>query len=143
MPSKTEAVHASGGLVWRSSQTTYGSEVLLVHRPHYDDWSFPKGKRDPGESDSACALREVEEETGFVCRLGDELAAARYRDHKGRPKQVRYWEMQILSGAFRVNDEVDAVRWCDFFAADAILSYDDDRAILASLKARVPAVRRG
>ncbi|MGH8964667.1 MAG: NUDIX hydrolase, partial [Actinomycetes bacterium] len=68
-----------------------GREVLLVHRPKYDDWSFPKGKLDPGETFAEAALREVEEEVGLRCRLGHELPPTRYTDNKGRAKLVRYW----------------------------------------------------
>src|SRR5215469_10943083 len=66
-------------------------KVVLVHRPKYDDWSFPKGKCDEGESDEECALREVEEETGLRCELLDEIGKTSYIDSKGRPKTVRYW----------------------------------------------------
>ena len=67
-----------------------------MHRPRYDDWSLPKGKADEGESDAACALREVEEETGLTCVLGDELPSTHYRDSKGRDKTVRYWAMEPI-----------------------------------------------
>ena len=71
------------------------AQVCLVHRPRYDDWTLPKGKLDRGESFEDAALREVWEETGLRCRLGEELEPARYRDHKGRPKLVRYWAMEV------------------------------------------------
>src|SRR5205823_11775473 len=85
-------VRAAGGLVVRNA----GGEpqVLLVHRPKYDDWSLPKGKADPGETDEETAAREVEEETGLRCRLGVELPAVEYHDRYGRPKRVRYWLME-------------------------------------------------
>jgi 8-oxo-dGTP diphosphatase len=86
-------------------------EVLLIHRPQHDDWSLPKGKRRRGESPLRCALREVHEETGLRCTVGPELPTARYRDRKGRSKEVRFWAMQRASGTFRPNREVDAVRW--------------------------------
>ena len=69
-----------------------------MHRPRYDDWSVPKGKVDPGETDEEAALREVEEETGVRATLGAELESTRYRDRKGRTKQVRYWLMEPVDG---------------------------------------------
>ena len=66
-----------------------------MHRPRYDDWSLPKGKVEPGETDEDAARREVEEETGYLCALGEELATVRYVDRRGRDKQVRYWQMTV------------------------------------------------
>src|ERR1700730_879807 len=73
-------------------------ETVIVHRQAYDDWSLPKGKVDPGETDEQTARREVEEETGLVCRLGAELPSTSYRDRHGRRKVVRYWAMTPESG---------------------------------------------
>ncbi|HXH57143.1 NUDIX hydrolase [Iamia sp.] len=121
-------VRAAGGLVLRRG--IEGDEILLVHRPRYDDWSLPKGKVDPGETDEECALREVEEETGMRCRLGAERDSTRYVDHKGRFKLVRYWHMEVEGGAFMPNDEVDEVRWLPIVEAVALLTYDHDRALV-------------
>ena len=110
--------------------TPGGAEVLLVHRPRYDDWTFPKGKCGRREPDGACALREVEEETGLRCRLGRELASTSYTDGRGRPKLVRYWVMEPLGGEFAAGDEVDAVRWVDADTARALLSYGRDAEVL-------------
>jgi len=117
-------VRAAGGLVVRNG------EVLLVHRPKYDDWSFPKGKCDAGEADEACALREVEEETGFRCEILDEIGETSYRDAKGRPKVVRYWRMSVLEGEFVPHDEVDEIRWETPQSAAGLLSWARDLSLL-------------
>jgi 8-oxo-dGTP diphosphatase len=126
---KQDTVQAAGGVVYRRDGD--GSlEVLLVHRPRYDDWTLPKGKLHRGESHEDGALREVEEETGIRCELGRELPSSRYRDQKGRPKVVRYWTMRPLDGAFEPHHEVDDARWLPLDDADAELTYDRDRQIL-------------
>lgn len=131
-----EVVRAAGGVVWRAPAG--GSvEVLVVHRPHYDDWSLPKGKADPGEDDEACALREVEEETGLRCRLGPELASTSYVDRKGRPKVVRYWAMTPVDGEIHLAYEVDDARWVSMEEAQSLLSYPRDAQVLVSLLATV------
>jgi 8-oxo-dGTP pyrophosphatase MutT (NUDIX family) len=104
--------------------------VLLVHRPKYDDWTFPKGKAESGESDEECALREVWEETGFECQLLDELPATEYVDARGRPKRVRWWHMRIVGGEFVPTQEVDEVRWLAAADAARLLSYGRDLALL-------------
>lgn len=124
-----ETVRAAGGVVWRP--TPSGScEVVLVHRPAYDDWSFPKGKLHSGETEADAAVREVEEETGLRCRLGRELATSSYRDARNRSKTVRYWLMTPIDGEMGPANEVDAVRWVPLEAAARLLSYDRDRLIL-------------
>jgi 8-oxo-dGTP diphosphatase len=128
-------VRAAGGVVLRPGPTGE-AEVLLVHRPRYDDWSWPKGKCDPGESYEDCARREVEEETGIAVDLHEPLPDVRYRDQKDRPKLVRYWVMRARSepGAFRPNDEVDEIAWLPAAAASERLTYDHDRGLLAGLR---------
>ena len=116
--------------MWRPEGGTV--EVLLVHRPHHDDWSLPKGKALPGESASEAALREVEEETGLRCRLGRRLATSAYRDRRGRPKLVRYWAMTPVEGEFVPGPEVDRVRWVAAAEASGVLTYEGDRTVLAS-----------
>jgi 8-oxo-dGTP diphosphatase len=120
-------VRAAGGLVVRDG------EVLLVHRPQYDDWTFPKGKCKDGETDEACALREVREETGLVCRLAGEAGTTEYVDSRGRPKLVHWWLMEPQQGEFTPNDEVDDVRWAEPADAAKLLSYDRDLALLDTL----------
>jgi 8-oxo-dGTP diphosphatase len=106
--------------------------VALVHRPEYDDWTLPKGKLDEGETFEQAALREVEEETGLRCRLGRELPSVRY-EVRARPKLVRYWVMTVSASAgFRPNDEVDELRWLSPRDAEALLTYDRDKGVLAA-----------
>ena len=104
--------------------------MLLVHRPAYDDWSFPKGKAEPGESDEECAVREVEEETGLRCSLGRELPSTEYADPKGRSKMVRYWVMEVVGGSLQFEHEVDDARWVSPEAALQLLSYERDGDVL-------------
>lgn len=110
-------------------------EVLIVHRSRYDDWSLPKGKLDRGESHEEAALREVEEETGLRCELGRERTDVRYRDRKGRRKRVRYWKMRPLAGSFRVNDEVDEVRWVRVPDLHGALTYPRDAVVVKRIVA--------
>ena len=128
MDPEAAEVKASGGVVWRRGDR--GIEVALVHRPRYDDWSFPKCKLDKGESWEDGALREVEEEIGMRCRLGHELPPTSYRYNKGRAKVVRYWMMEPLDGEFVPSDEVDQVRWLSTADAGRLLSYEHDRELL-------------
>jgi len=120
-------VRAAGGVVERDGL------LLLVHRPKYDDWTFPKGKADPGESDEACAVREVVEETGLHCELDVELPSTSYTDSRGRPKRVRWWRMEPVAGAFAPTDEVDEIRWLSPEEASELLSYQRDQALLDAL----------
>ncbi|CAL9526824.1 putative 8-oxo-dGTP diphosphatase 1 [Streptomyces sp. enrichment culture] len=132
-------VLAAGCVLWRRSPVTGGTELCLVHRPKYDDWSHPKGKLKPGEDALAGALREVAEETGHTAAPGPELPTARY-PADGRPKQVRYWAAEAVSGTFVPNDEVDRVLWLAPDAARARLTRPRDRALVDALlaTARLP-----
>jgi 8-oxo-dGTP diphosphatase len=125
-------VQAAGGIVWRR-RPDQGTEVLIVHRPKYDDWSFPKGKLSEGEAHEDAAVREVSEETGMECALGPEVATSTYEDSHGRPKIVRYWAMEAQAGEFQPNREVDEARWVPIQEAPELLTYDRDRSVLASL----------
>jgi 8-oxo-dGTP diphosphatase len=135
-------VRAAGGLVWRATfvaddgdEPRAGVEIVVVHRPRYDDWSFPKGKLDKGESFEEAAVREVAEETGLVCELGDELPSTWYVDGKGRLKLVRYWAMRVTGiEPWSANDEIDRRRWVTLDEAAATLTYDHDRVLLDELR---------
>lgn len=122
-------VRAAGGLVAR--QDGRGRELVLVHRPAYDDWSFPKGKLESGEDELAAALREVEEETGLRCEALDDLGAVTYVDGRGRPKVVRYWQMTAPDQAeLAPRHEIDVARWVTFEEASEVLTYPHDRLLL-------------
>lgn len=133
---KVEPIHAAGCVVYRRQEGRL--EFLLVHRDRYDDWTFPKGKRDKGETDVACAKREVMEETGFSGPLGPELRPSHYVVpakpkaivRSPRPKTVRWWLMEYQNGEFTPNDEVDAIRWVTAPEAEMLLSYAHDRDLL-------------
>jgi 8-oxo-dGTP diphosphatase len=99
------------------------------------DWSFPKGKLEPGETFETAALREVREETGMTCRLLRFIGHTEYLDRKGRPKAVAYWVMAAESGFFTPNEEVDELRWLSAEAASRALSYPRDRELVAVLMA--------
>ena len=124
-----EAVRAAGGLLFR--QAADGPvEVVLVHRPAYDDWTFPKGKLDPGETDADAAVREVEEETGLRSRPVRDLGTTSYHDSRGRPKTVRYWEMTAIDGVLGPANEIDEARWVPLDEAARMLTYARDRKLL-------------
>jgi 8-oxo-dGTP diphosphatase len=118
-------VRAAGGIVVRDGS------VLLVHRPRYDDWSFPKGKLEGDESWEEGAMREVEEETGLRCEVGPLAGSTRYFVAQG-PKEVRYYRMTSDGEAFAQN-EVDEVRWAPFEEARALLTHDRDRRLFDRL----------
>lgn len=137
-------VRAAGGLVWRplDDGAPDDFEVLVIHRPRYDDWSLPKGKVEKGEDDEKCALREVEEETGLRCAIERDLGTDRYTDRHGRPKVVRWFLMRAEHGdphrppATGEVPEVDDVRWMLADDAVLLLSYEHDRALVAGFDPR-------
>lgn len=126
MPSTTrpDEVRAAGAVVLRNNH------VLLVHRPAYDDWSFPKGKLDPGEPAPVAAVREVGEETGVRVRLGVPLRGQSYPNGGGRTKVVDYWVGRVIDdhdvSGYLVNDEIDEVCWVGVDKAERRLSYSRD-----------------
>ena len=131
-----DLIVAAGAVVVRK-----GPEVLLVHRPKYDDWSFPKGKLDPGEHVTTAAVREVAEETGLDVRLGPRLSTQAYQVRNGwvRPKLVHYWVARVVHdddvSAYRPNAEIDAVTWVPLDKAAETLTYERDRETLAEAAA--------
>jgi 8-oxo-dGTP pyrophosphatase MutT (NUDIX family) len=129
----TERVRAAGGVVCRTGEDGT-EEILIVHRPAYDDWSFPKGKLEPGEGEEDAAIREVEEETGLRCRLDRELATTSYRDGRGRQKTVRYWLMTAIGGRLEAAHEVDEARFVPFAEAKELLTYGRDIGLVASVE---------
>ena len=130
----TSEVRAAGAVVLRREDGR--ARTVLVHRPRYDDWSFPKGKLHEGESFEAAAEREVSEETGLDGRIDAELPPSRYVDAAGNPKIVRYWTMEVSDGRdLRPTLEVDEARWFTLEEAREILSYDRDRSVLDTVTA--------
>jgi 8-oxo-dGTP pyrophosphatase MutT (NUDIX family) len=127
-------VRAAGGVVWRHRDGG-DVEVLLVHRPRYRDWTFPKGKVEEGERDEQAAVREVEEETGLRCELGPELPSTHYTDLKLRDKTVRYWAMEA-TGQGEAGSEVDEVQWIPIRHAGEQLSHRRDRDLLQAFQTR-------
>ena len=126
----TTRVEAAGGVVLRGAVGS--TEVLVVHRPRYDDWSLPKGKLERGERAKVAALREVLEETGVHCVLGTRLPDVTYL-HEGVPKRVKWWVMSVVEDRGHTpDDEVQEVRWIEVEAALEVLTYPDDVATLTA-----------
>jgi phosphohistidine phosphatase SixA/8-oxo-dGTP pyrophosphatase MutT (NUDIX family) len=123
-------IKAAGAVLWRE-ETPFELEVLLVHRPQYDDWSFPKGKIDGEESAIAASFREVKEETGYSAIFGQYLGSSSYKMGEGK-KKVKYWIAQALpqTNPFMPNEEVDKIEWLSIKEARHFLTYDEDREIL-------------
>lgn len=125
-----DVVRAAGGLLFRQRPGA-PPEVVLVHRPAYDDWTFPKGKLHDGETEVEAAFREVEEETGLRPQLVRDLGTSSYHDSRGRPKTVRYWEMTPADGDLAPANEIDDARWVPLDEAARMLTYPRDRELLA------------
>ena len=140
-----DVVLAAGALVWRVSDAGE-LEVLAVHRPRYNDWSWPKGKLDKGETLPACAVREVAEETRVHVELGPPLPTLRYPVGGGRTKVVKYWTARVLDkDAIPVTarakvkraskNEIDEVRWLTVAEAKALITLAEDLRLLKRLVA--------
>lgn len=133
LPSQTDVVQAAGGLVVRRQSGLL--QIVAVHRPVQQDWSFPKGKLEAGETLDVAALREVREETGMTCELLRFIGHTEYVDRKGRQKTVAYWIMAATGGSFSPNEEVDELRWVRLDEASRLLSYPRDQELVAVLMA--------
>ena len=133
----TEKIVAAGAVVTRVGIT--GTEYLLIHRGYRSDWTFPKGKVDPGEHLLTAAVREVREETGFAVELGIPLPTQTYKV-EGKLKDSHYWVGRLLSGEFVPNDEVDEIAWLPFDQAKAKLTYEHDHEVLAAAANAIPTV---
>jgi 8-oxo-dGTP diphosphatase len=133
---KRPEIRAAGGLLWRRNRRAKAAdeiEVVLIHRPRYDDWSLPKGKLEPGETAFEAALREVWEETGYHALPGRSLGRVRYLKSSrngARPKVTSFWAMRAGPGAFEAGNEVDRIRWTPLAEARDLLTYPTDREIL-------------
>ena len=128
-PSRVET--AAGGVVWREGSD--GVEVLLVHRPRYQDWTFPKGKLESGESIVECARREVGEEAGVSPTIGRYLGEISYIKPQGRQKVVHYWAMQAGRVRFQPSSEVDKIRWVGEHQLSDRVSYSTERELVQRL----------
>ena len=126
----TASIIAAGGVVWRYD-IEGEVEILLVHRPRYDDWSLPKGKVEEGEALISCAYREILEETGLSIKLGPYIGSIQYHVVDGL-KEVSYWSASLLEdkSAFHANEEVDQIVWLDFESAKFRATRESDREII-------------
>ena len=127
----SRAEQAAGGVVWREGPA--GIELLLVHRPRYDDWTFPKGKLEQGESLVECARREVREEAGVRPLIGRYLGDISYMKQKDRRKVVHYWAMQADEVDFAPSSEVDRIRWVHEASLADHVSYPTERTLTEGL----------
>jgi 8-oxo-dGTP diphosphatase len=126
----TPSIIAAGGVIWRKN-INGKIEVLLVHRPRYDDWSLPKGKAEEGEALMSCAYREILEETGLNIKLGPYVGSVEYYVPDGL-KHVAYWSASLIDekSSFHANEEVDLISWLEIELAADKATRDSDRYIL-------------
>jgi 8-oxo-dGTP diphosphatase len=122
-------IRAAGGVVLRKARSGE-TEIAVIHRPAYDDWTFPKGKVEPDETPEDAALREVREETGLRCELVRPLGCTAYVDRRGRDKVACYWEMEVRGGRFKPGIEVDKMLWLTVDQAVKRLTYGRDKTLL-------------
>lgn len=131
MRNESGEIRSAGGIIRVFGPD--GPQILLVHRPAYDDWTLPKGKARGDDTDSETALREVEEETGLRCAAGPEMARLHYRDRKDRPKVARFWLMTPTGGSFTPSTEVDACGWFDPARAALLATRSGERDLIKRL----------
>jgi 8-oxo-dGTP diphosphatase len=123
-------IRAAGALLWRENSDLF-VEIAMVHRPRCDDWTLPKGKIEGNESAIACALREVQEETGITARFTRQLKTVEYEEN-GQNKRVKFWAAQcaLSQSEFVPNDEVDQLRWLSGPQALALATYPTDKEVI-------------
>lgn len=134
---ETVSVVAAGAVLWRPHKKSGEPLIALIHRPRYDDWSLPKGKVDPGETEPVAAVREILEETGQRAYLGRRLCKIKYPIPLGT-KVVYYWAARAQGGDFVPGKEVDRLEWLPVDKATERLTYAHDRKVLARF-AETPA----
>lgn len=133
--SKKATVRAAGCVVYRRSDGGSSIELLIAHRPKYDDWAFPKGHVEEGETELEAAERETMEEVCVAGTVEAELPTVFYKVKGNRDKSVRWWLLRYGSGEFVANSEVDEVAWVCLDEVAERLSYENDASLL-------PYVRR-
>jgi 8-oxo-dGTP pyrophosphatase MutT (NUDIX family)/phosphohistidine phosphatase SixA len=133
----TDRIVAAGAVVTRPGANE--TEFLLVYRKYRDDWTFPKGKVDPGEHLLTAAVREVREETGMAVELGVPLPTQTY-EIEGSLKDSHYWVAKKLAGEFVPNDEVSEIAWLTLAEAKATLTYKHDREVLLAASDAIPTI---
>ena len=126
---EVSVMRAAGGVVVRRSRSGE-TEIAVIHRPEYDDWTLPKGKIEPEETPEDCALREVREETGLRCDLKRPLGCTAYVDRRGRDKIACYWIMEVRGGRFKAGIEVDRLLWLSIADAVKRLTYRHDKLLV-------------
>jgi len=126
---EVSVMRAAGGVVVRRSRSGE-TEIAVIHRPEYDDWTLPKGKIEPEETPEDCALREVREETGLRCDLKRPLGCTAYVDRRGRDKIACYWIMEVRGGRFKPGVEVDRLAWLSVADAVKRLTYRHDKLLI-------------
>ncbi len=125
-----KVIEAAGGILWKG--TSSGRKLAIIHRQRYDDWSLPKGRREPGESWQETALREVWEETGCPATLGEFIGSTSYVINGQTPKVVLFWHMTVQKNCkFQPNEEVDRIKWVSPRKALKLLNYEDERRIVS------------